>query len=78
MSANGFKIGTKHGRISGRIPLSQLDASTATVLAVDVPDGDISLREAARRESGGTGQGAATSTSGARVKKKRVVVGAAV
>ena len=71
MSANGFKIGTKHGRISGRIPLSLLDASTATVLAVDdVPDGDISLWEAARRESGGTGPGAATSTSGARVKKK--------
>ena len=51
VSANSFQIGTKHGRISGRIPLSQLDASTATVLAVDdVPDGDISLREAARRE----------------------------
>ena len=38
--------------------MSQLDASTATVLAVDdVPDSVISLREAARRESGGTGQG---------------------
>ena len=58
-------------------PLSQLDASTATVLAVDVPDGDISLWEVARRKGGGTGQCAATSTPGSRAKN-RVVVGAAV
>ena len=58
-SDEGYVIGTDYGRLSGRFSANMLDKCKGTHLELgDVPDDDPRpLREVARLQSGGSGQG---------------------
>ena len=55
---DSFKLGCAHGRLDGRYSRNQIDpCQTKHLKEEEVPDEEMTLREAARAQSGGKGQG---------------------